>query len=898
MFRHKPDHKALSTWCLEHWKSIGVYNQWQSRSGEEFVLHDGPPYANGDIHMGHAVNKSLKDAVNRFMAMKGKKIHFRLGWDCNGLPIEAKVESMFAARGLKMYQIDVEDFRAECAAFARKWVGIQGESFRKLGIMADAEYYTTIDLSSQIEIIKLIHKFALKKLIYRDMKPIMWSCQEGTALAEAEIEYMMKQSTAIDVVFKVAYSPLDILKQNAFIPIWTTTPWTIPSNRAIAYRNDIIYSIVEVGDRILVVAKELLASFAERSGLRLKELQEIKGADLAQTICIHPLYDAGLRFNSPLFHSDHVTTAQGTGFVHIAPDHGEDDFKLAKREKIPCCNYVKENGYFIEDLPTFLADRFYSDVEADIINLLNEYQLILSVNKIEHSYPHSWRSGKPLIYRATNQWFIELSELRERAVQAAESVKWLPSSAKARFMSMLKSREEWCISRQRIWGTPISLFYSTTTGDLLLDPSVLAKTISYLSQNGVGKWWSEDARKEILGTNYDGYEPIADIVDVWFESGATHDFVLKRLNKYPAAMYLEGSDQHRAWFQSSLMESCLEHSEAPYRCVKTHGYVVDSRGRKMSKSLGNGQSPEEVIDRYGPDVLRLWALRQDASADLTWSNNQLIDVEKMQNKIRNTIKFLITNSQAGSFSYNEMQDLEKWVLHSVCKIQREAEDIDKHWEIHSFVNRVFYFFENDLSKLYFDIRKDALYWEEEDAPIRRQVQHCMYLVLNYALRWLSPIMPFMTEEAWHAYMSANQIQVTEKNSSIHTQEFLNLHDGWLDDKLASNIEWLLVLRKRINVKIESLREAGEIKTSLDAHIELTCNSRDFLVEPRIQSLLKTLLMVSKLSVHVHDEMQFNDMRIVAKVAEGYKCVKCKRRVAQVKDEMCSRCNAANATRAY
>jgi isoleucyl-tRNA synthetase len=887
-FPHKPDHKNLLAWCLNYWDKINIYDKWQNR-GQEFVLHDGPPYANGDIHLGHAVNKTLKDCINRFMAMKGYRINYVTGWDCNGLPIEAKIESSFAARGYKLHQIDITDFRKECAEFATKWVNIQRESFRQLGVMAAKEYYTTIDKSSQVSIIELLHRFAQKQLIYRDLKPVMWSCQEGTALAEAEIEYLPKVSTAIDVAFPVVSTELDMLASNAYIPIWTTTPWSIPSNKAVAYNKDIVYQVVRAKDRTYVVAGDLLEGFISRTGLEVEQVASIKGEQLEGTICTHPLYSAGFKRQSTLYHSDHVTTSQGTGLVHIAPDHGEDDFKLGKKHNLSCCNYILDNGYFISDLPSFVADKFYSEVEGNVVNVLNELDLLLSVNKLEHSYPHSWRSKKPLIQRATNQWFIDIQSkgLRERCVEALEGVKWLPASGRDRFMPMLLSREVWCISRQRSWGTPIAMFYHPNSGELLLNPHILKKTTEYLEEKGIHSWWTPEAKEWILGSEFSEYVPIKDIVDVWFESGATQDFVLRKMNKFPADMYLEGSDQHRAWFQSSLMEACIDKPEAPYKCVKTHGYVVDNLGKKMSKSMGNGQSPSEIIEKYGPDVLRLWVLRQDSSCDLTCSNNQIIDVEKMQNKFRNTIKFLIANGRPGKVEYMNLSILEQWLLHKLYELQELANNIDEEWDIHSFVNKVYHFCEHYMSRLYFDIRKDALYWDQEESNPRKQVQTCLHLVLQYCVRWLAPIMPFMAEEAWQACGGQN---------SVHITQFLTPDPAWNNKEVARVVDFLFKVRRLINTQVEPMRENGTLKTTLDAHVEIICPKQSVLLQQDVQSALRTISMISKLTVSssqtvVADELELDSLNVKVKPADGYKCGRCKKRVSQVQNDMCGRCSA-------
>jgi isoleucyl-tRNA synthetase len=862
------------------------------------VLHDGPPYANGPIHLGHALNKILKDCINRFMVMNGHRVHFIMGWDCNGLPIETKVEANFVTDfGLKMPQIRASKehiirFRAECDKFARKWIAVQHNAFNQLGILAAPEIWTTIDLSNQIAIIELLHKFALDGLIYRGLKPVFWSCEEGTALAEAEVEYKTKESQAIDVAFLVAQSNPEILSitqgKPLIIPIWTTTPWTIPSNRAVSYNINLEYVVGESGGSYFLVASALLDEFQRRTG---KELQNIAPVhSLEGLVCRHPMTNT---IKSPLLHSDHVTDGQGTGFVHIAPDYGIDDFKLCSKHNIGCLGYINDSGYFIEDLPdwmSFLTGKFYSNSEASIISTLNEQGVLLSCAKIEHQHPHSWRSKKPLIYRATSQCFISLQDLREKCLSEMEKVLWLPPKGKERFRATLQTRNEWCISRQRLWGTPIALYCHKTSGKLLLDPDILEKTRDLLSKEGISSWWDDRFHQKVVGDSE--YIPLPDIVDVWFESGTTQKFILQALNKYPADLYLEGTDQHRGWFQSSMLNGVFETGKAPYRWVKTHGYIVDKSGQKMSKSASNGQAPDEIIETHGPDILRIALLRQSSDADLNWSQSQLKDVEQMYYKIRNTIKYLLMHAVKGPIDLYELSGLELWLLSKVSEIQgRVSRCLDPEsgnfLEVHQILNHVYNFCDMTLSRLYFDMQKDTLYWEGENNPTRVQVKACLAVVLENLLKWLAPIMPFGAEEAWLSYTGGSSVHLEKFDDPLDLSKFM--------DKITL-VEELINIKKVLNKKIEKLREDGVFQITLDAKIAVSVKRGSKLAYQVNSELLKKIAIVSDLRVTEVDSESDGDLLkdildIQVSLAEGFKCVKCKRRVSQVENDICTRCSA-------
>ena len=880
-FLRKPDYQALSDHCLKAWE--GLYNKWQAKS-KQFVLHDGPPYANGEIHVGHVLNKVLKDTVNRFMAFFGYKPQFILGWDCNGLPIESKVEKLFSDQyGIKRSQLKelpsrIVDFHNACRNYAEGWIQKQRESFIRLGVIADQSIYTTIDLANQISMIELMHKFAKRGLIYRSLKPVMWSCEETTALAEAEVEYKDKDSQAIDVLFRVVDSRISDTG-DLFLPIWTTTPWTLPANRAVAFNKNISYLLVEADGRFLIIAESLLQPFTSRSKLELKVVKKIDNSILDGIKCFSPLSKGQVQ----LLHADFVTSDQGTGFVHIAPDHGVDDFNLCKDNNISCLAYLNDSGHYT-NLPAsmdFLENKFYRDVDGEIIQFLHELNLIVGCTKITHQYPHSWRSKKPLIYRATRQWFIDVSKVD--CSQEIDKVSWLPRSSKERFRSTLKGRTEWCISRQRLWGTPIAMFYHSETGEILLDESVMRNVIKHLQDNGIVSWWDSASSMSILPPHLrQDYVPILDIVDVWFESGTTQKFILQKHNQYPADMYLEGSDQHRAWFQASMINGVFETGCAPYKCVKTHGYVLDKHGGKLSKSANNAPStPGHMLDVYGPDVLRLWVLRQNSSDDIAWSDSQIVETETMYLKIRNTIKFLITHATKAHTDYRSLGIIEKWILDEVYRLDNLVHllpigsQYSDPWQLHTVVNKIYHFCDMVLSRLYFDIRKDVLYWEPEASEVRVGVKGCMHEVLHYLLHWFSPIIPFMTEEVW---------------PDIHTREFIKCPEEWHNHEAQSQVEEMLKLRKLIYLEIEKLREAKEIKSVIDASVELQC-AQDSPLHKQEQ-VLQNILIVSNVTLDIGGSGEAFPLGVSAikvKGTNGEKCIKCKRVVQHVLNQMCPRC---------
>ncbi|QEK38988.1 isoleucine--tRNA ligase [Candidatus Nesciobacter abundans] len=869
---------------IDFWNKIDLYKILNEVNEEPFILHDGPPFANGNPHMGHAVNKIMKDIFNKMMIMNGKKLVFVPGWDCHGLPIESAVESDLKKQGKRRSDISIKKFRELCKDFANKWIDVQMDGFKKMGVTADFENpYKTMDKSSQMSILDEFHKFVEQDYVYRENKPVMWSCDEGTTLAEAEIEYMNKKSNAIYVAFKVLETSVKELKDSEII-IWTTTPWTLPANRAISY-GDFDYSILEINlsnkKRKVVVAESICDDFLKKTNItEYSKITTIKSSDLKNCICAHPMNDIGFDYNIPLIFGEHVTLDQGTGLVHTAPSHGEEDFHAGKKYNLLIENLIDEKGFFTK---THFKGKNIKEVEKlSIEHLQNNGQLIFHEN-IVHSYPHSWRSRTPLIYRLAPQWFLKIKDLRERALDSIDSARWIPESGKQRFVSMLKNRPDWCISRQRVWGIPICIMYNPDTGEILKNKKVLEKIRSYVSENGLDSWWTN---AEEISKEYPGYIPAYDILDVWFESGASQAYVLKKNIGFPADMYFEGSDQHRGWFQSSTLQSCRDEAVLPFKNLVTHGFVTDKQGRKMSKSLGNGVDPMDIIEKYGPDALRLWVADHDYTEDLKWNNSHLNRVKDIEKRLRNSIKFLIGNIIYVDkiADYSEMAFLEKWILSKVYEIDQSFDKSCKNFSIHKFLKEVYLFCTVDLSAFYFDIRKDTLYCDDPTETLPNSVRNVLSIILQFILKWLSPFIPFATEEAWAEL---------GYDSSFFESKKIKAETRWLNKDLLSQMKRIRDIRSVVTGAIEILREKKEINSSLESDVTVYFRDSDM----RFIDHITEICIISKMQCsRINDDVDeslfslegIDDVKVSVKRAEGSKCGRCKKILKEV-DEICLRC---------
>ncbi|HEY8190836.1 MAG TPA: isoleucine--tRNA ligase, partial [Alphaproteobacteria bacterium] len=778
----------------------------------------GPPYANGHIHMGHALNKVLKDVVVKSWQMMGYDAPYVPGWDCHGLPIEWKIEEQYRERGENKDDADPLKFRAECRAFAQQWVDIQSGEFQRLGVSGDWKNpYLTMKLAAEGKIAREIHKFAQNGNLYRGAKPVMWSVVEKTALAEAEVEYKEHKSITVWVKFPVIHTPHPPLK-GASVVIWTTTPWTLPSNRAVAYGDDIEYGLylvkeiapdskAKAGERLLLAVSLAESVKAQAKIATWEQEATFKGSDLAGTVCAHPLRGKGYEFDVPALPGDHVTADAGTGFVHIAPGHGEDDFYLGQKYGVEVTDNVTDDGKFRDHVPLFAGLEVYTQKgemgqgNFAVLKALDEAGGLLAKGSVRHEYPHSWRSKAPLIFRTTPQWFIAMDgdgKLRDKALKAIDETQWVPAKGKNRIQSMVENRPDWCISRQRSWGVPIALFVEKKTGAVLKDEAVLSRIGDIFEKEGSDSWWARPPQ-DFLGNGYkaDDYEQVFDIVDVWFESGATHAFVLEDRPELqsPADLYLEGSDQHRGWFHSSLLESCGTRGHAPYKAVLTHGFVLDEKGYKMSKSAGNVVDPADMIAQHGADILRLWTMLSDYSEDIRIGKDTLKLTADLYRRIRNTFRYLL--GALDGFTKDEMVDdyaampeLERLVLHWLAELDGEIRGYIINYEFGKLAHRLHNFCTEELSVRYFDIRKDRLYCDRPDSSERRACRTVMAHVFDCLVTWLAPILAFTAEEAWEHKPHG----VFENAESVHLCQFPEIPQGWKNDTLAE--KWEIIWRWR------------------------------------------------------------------------------------------------------
>nr|WP_321985614.1 isoleucine--tRNA ligase [uncultured Lichenicoccus sp.] len=906
---------------LARWQAMGLDAMLQAAEAgrPRFTLHDGPPYANGHLHIGHALNKILKDVVNRAHRMAGYAVRYVPGWDCHGLPIEWRIEEQYRKSGRDKDQVPVLQFRAECRAYAQEWLDIQALEFRRLGVQGDwAHRYATMDFASEAIIAGEIGKFLLNGSLYRGLRPVMWSPVEKTALAEAEIEYHDHTSTTIWVAFPVIHDTTTAhLLAEARAVIWTTTPWTMPGNRAIAYGPDITYAVIEVreggeaclvgpGNRLLVAA-DLAATFAATVAIASYDvLHTLPGTDLEGVLCAHPLRGRGYEHEVPMLAGDFVTTDQGTGLVHMAPAHGEEDFALSVANGIAVPETVLDDGRYADHVPMFAGVHVFKAADP-VAEALTEAGGLVHRGTLVHSYPHSWRSRAPVIYRATPQWFIRMdgeTDIRGRALAALETVSFVPAQARNRLTSMVAGRPDWCISRQRAWGVPIAVFVERSTGEVLRDPEVMRRVVEAFRAEGADAWYASPPQR-YLGRDRDpaDYEQVFDIVDVWFESGSTHNFVLGSDElPFPADLYLEGSDQHRGWFQSSLLEAVGARGAAPYRALVTNGFVLDEQGRKMSKSLGNVTAPQEVNDTLGADILRLWVMNSDTNEDLRIGREILKQQGELYRRLRNTLRWLLGALDGFEAServaFDELPELERWVLHRLAEFGgRVAHAVETH-EWVGLVPWLHGFCASDLSAFYFDIRKDTLYCDAPSSLRRRAARTVLDHLHRCLCTWLAPVLVFTAEEAWTARYG--------EASSVHLQHFPDIPAHWDDPALAGRWTSLRAVRRLVTIEIEAARRNGTIGSSLQAEIELPFSEREAAGFAGID--WEELAIVSKASIEVQpdaasiylqpqpDEGAPTHRAPRVAVAPGSKCARCWKVLEEVGTQaahpsLCLRCAA-------
>jgi isoleucyl-tRNA synthetase len=821
----KREPEMLKRWAeMELWQKLRAAGQGRP----SFVLHDGPPYANGNLHIGHALNKIHKDVINRAQSMAGRDVDYIPGWDCHGLPIEWKVEEKYRAKKLDKDQVPVLEFRKECREYAQHWLDIQSAEFQRLGVAGDwANRYATMDFPSEAAIAGEIGKFLLNGALYRGLRPVMWSPVEKTALAEAEVEYHDKKDTAIYVRFRAAEGDESVV-------IWTTTPWTIPGNRGLAAGPELDYVLVQVKEVIegslavvgekLIVSRELLGNFMNEVGItNADQLGEFKGAALEGKRFRHPLatQDAGYDFTVPLMLGDFVTMEAGTGIVHMAPGHGEDDFALCKAHGVKVPDTVDADGTYYANVPLFAGLHVYKAADP-VCKALIEAGALLHRNEFLHSYPHSWRSKAPLIYRATAQWFIRMDgegKIREKALAAIDDTKFVPEIGRNRIRSMVESRPDWCISRQRAWGVPIAIFVDKRTHEPLRDEGVMARVVEIFTTEGADAWYARPA-SDFLGPDKDpeNYEQIFDVVDVWFESGSTHAFVLEaRGLPTPADVYLEGSDQHRGWFQASLLESVGTRGAAPFKTIVTDGFVLDEQGRKMSKSLGNVTAPQEVNDKFGADILRLWVMNSDTSEDLRIGPEILKQQAELYRRLRNTLRWILGSldgfTEAEKLPEAAFPALESFLLHRLWELNGKVQAAVRSHDWTGVYPAIHHFCATDLSAFYFDIRKDALYCDAPSSSARRACRSFLDILFRCLTTWLAPALPFTAEEAWVARFGAE--------SSVHLAQFPEIPAGWHNEALAETFAKIREHRGNVTVAIEDMRREKAIGSSLQAQAVLS-----------------------------------------------------------------------------
>ena len=912
---------------LARWQQAGLYEQVRDarRGREKFILHDGPPYANGDIHVGHALNHILKDMVVRTQTLLGKDAPYVPGWDCHGLPIEWKVEEQYRKKKLNKDDVDPIEFRAECRAYARGWVDKQREQLKRLGVNADWDNpYLTMDFQAEATIVTELLKFAESGQLYRGAKPVMWSPVEKTALAEAEVEYEDIVSTQIDVAFEITESPIQELV-GAYAVIWTTTPWTIPTNQALAYGPEVEYVLGELDGKKYLFADDLIEQFYARVGQARLIGFGLKGAQLAGTIARHPMHALGGFFAKPrpFLPGDFVTTESGTGLVHMAPDHGEDDFLLCKAHGIDPVFAVEADGKYRADWAWLggqgsVINPKFNAPDGPICSDLREAGGLLAASAdYKHSYPHSWRSKAKVIFRCTPQWFVPMDKvlthlspktpaekrwegeggaidpadealcaaptLREAALDAITHTRWVPEKGENRIRSMVEGRPDWVLSRQRAWGVPITLFVERKTGLYLVDPAVNDRIINAIRESGVDAW--SDARaQEYLGPDYraEDYERVADILDVWFDSGSTHAFVLEsgrwpdllRAEGHkvsPAGLYLEGSDQHLGWFQSSRLESCATRGHAPYKAVLTHGFTMDAKGMKMSKSLGNTIDPIKVMETNGADIIRLWALSVDYTEDHRIGDEILKGVADQYRKLRNTFRYLL--GALDGFDESErvapeaMPELERYVLALLAKLDATLRAATADFDFNTYVRALSDFCNEDLSAFFFDIRKDSLYCDAATDPKRRAYRTVLDTLFHALVRYAAPVLVFTSEEVWGTRYP--------NGGSVHLLEWPELPAA--GDDLAARWTDLRALRAQVLEAIEPLRREKVLGSGLEAKVEVPASAPE--------ADLAELFITATVSRGQGETVSVSR-------TDQHKCGRCWRHLPEVEadGELCARCD--------
>jgi isoleucyl-tRNA synthetase len=886
---------------LSKWTEAGLYGKIRgARAGaKRFVLHDGPPYANGAIHSGHALNKILKDIIVKVKTMSGYDAPYVPGWDCHGLPIEHQVDKLLGKAKRDMTPVEI---RAKCREYAEKYVGIQREEFIRLGVLGDWDNpYLTMSRDYEVGTVKEFAKFVANGGLYRGFKPVHWCPSCRTALAEAEVEYADKTSPSVFVKFKLdaaATAQLGLPADSTSVVIWTTTPWTLPANLGVSVHPDFVYSAVTVGAETLLIAEELLPSCMKAFGVaEYSTVKTFKGSEFDRLCAIHPFLDK----TSLMMVGTHVTLEQGTGLVHTAPGHGQEDYVIGQQYGLTVYNPVDENGKFIADTPHFAGLKVW-DANPAVIELLKERGALIAKSDLTHSYPHCWRCRNPVIFRATAQWFISMDKnnLRVKALEAIRGVRWLPAWGMDRIFGMVENRPDWCLSRQRTWGVPIIAFYCEQCGETLLDETTATNVISIMEKEGADIWFASDAKSLLPAGSNCGkcggtdFVKGGDILDVWFDSGVSHAMVLENGEglAWPADLYLEGSDQHRGWFHTSLLESVGTRGAAPYREVLTHGYVVDGAGKKMSKSLGNVIAPQTIIDKYGAEIVRLWVASEDYREDIRLSTEILTRLTEAYRKIRNTVRFMLGNlndfdPEKDTVALNERPELDRVIVYKFQQLVDKVVEAYDRYDFHVFYHAVHNFCVTDLSAFYLDIIKDRVYTYPKTSHGRRSAQSTLHELTVGLLTLMAPVLSFTAEEAWgHLPGKAGK-----PGDSVHLATFPKAEIVAESELLIAEWDRIIEIRGEVTRTLETSRRDKLIGHSLDAKITLkVTESNRVLLEKRLDDL-PFIFIVSQATLA---DGVSTATEVKVEKADGVKCERCwnySKKVGESKEHptVCARC---------
>ncbi|MBP9854819.1 MAG: isoleucine--tRNA ligase [Candidatus Omnitrophica bacterium] len=898
---------------LKQWADVGLYTAIKKKGAgkKKFVLHDGPPYANGHIHIGHALNKILKDMIVKFKTMEGYNTNYTPGWDCHGLPIEHK---LFQEMNKRKEDVNSVDFRKQAHDYAMNFVNIQREEFKRLGVFGEWDKpYLTLDPNYEYWILKSLSELNKKGYIYRGLKPVNWDIENETALAEAEVEYENVTSPSVYVLFEATNPETLSLPTNkkCYLLVWTTTPWTLVANVAVSVHGAFKYSVVETQDKLIIVESSLRDKVLVKGELKdYNVIKEILGSSLTALKYDHPL---GMRKNCPVVTADYVTKEDGTGLVHTAPGHGADDYQTGMKYKLDIVMPVNEKGIYTKDAGKYAGTHVWK-ANKIIIEDLQSAGILFKREDITHSYPHSWRSKKPIIFRATQQWFMKIdhNDLRTKAKEIiASEVKWVPPAGEERIKAMVAGRPDWCLSRQRYWGVPIPALKLKSTGEIKLYSAVIDHLADIVRKEGTDVWFIKDVQDLIPKgfkdpeTGESEFEKTFDILDVWFDSGVSCQAVVKDMIKddLPTDLYLEGSDQHRGWFQSSLIPAVAMEGKAPFKEVLTHGFVVDGAGRKMSKSLGNVMSPQEIYEENGADILRLWVASSSYNEDIRISKEVLDRLVDAYRKIRNTIRYLLSNlydfqPDQEQLDYDDLMDLDKWALNKLSELSRSVREHYNAYEFSQVYKSIYSFCNEDLSNFYLDIIKDRLYVSAPKSKERKSAQTALFHILNYLVRLLAPVITFTSEEVFQ-FMPKDKS--TKDMQSVHVLEFLDIPGPWKNLGIDGYFESMIMLRPYVLKALEEKRTAKEIGSPLEAKVIFkTASERDFTYLSQFGKRLAEIFIVSQAKVEKIDDVQaglsehFSKTQIVIEKADGEKCARCwkyNQDVGENKDHptLCSDC---------